>query len=338
MQDALGALDGALRTGREPDAAGPVELHSVQKPPLLSHAETLEDWVQAAVTAVGGAVRQQEEEIHELMDRVERAGIETKSWPAQIQALQSQMDILNAQVQIVLARLDSAIGDHAHSANEPSTRPERGEDTVEPDSAPLRKPESRAEEPSRRTTYDQGVLKEPEPAVGILSEPPVAGEPFREPASRRGSVWRRLTWVVLAAAIPVAGWFAYTQRGLIDAFRDPDPPPAFKLDISVPELTEPPKLGEEAASPPASQSVSVVVTAKEEIWLEAETDSDRVFSRMLPANQKKSFDASRQIKILTGNMRGTYVSYNGTPIGPLGSSHRVGAFLFTLQGWKRVAR
>src|SRR5215813_10133544 len=59
MQDSLGALDGAVRTGREPDVAGPVELHSVQTAPLLPHAETLEDWVQATVTAVGGAVRQQ---------------------------------------------------------------------------------------------------------------------------------------------------------------------------------------------------------------------------------------------------------------------------------------
>src|SRR5262249_41216791 len=159
--DALAALDGALRTGRKPDAAGPVEVDSVRTPPVPSHPETLEEWVQAAFTAVGGAVRQQEEEIQELRDRVERAGIETKSWPAQIQALQSQLDILSEQVQSVLARMDSAVGDRAHRANEPGTRPELGEDAVEPDSAPLRKPESRAEDPSRRTTYDQGVLKEP---------------------------------------------------------------------------------------------------------------------------------------------------------------------------------
>jgi hypothetical protein len=312
------------------------------------------DWVEAALTAVGGAVRQQEQEIQDLRDQVERAGIETKSWPAQIQALQSQVDILNGHVQVILTRMDSAIRDQAHGTNEPGTRPERSENTVKPDSPEPRGLESRAKEPSPRldqaTISDQSVLEEPAPAAGILSEPAVAGEAFREPrfrlsetqagkpASRRGSLWKSLTWVVLAAAMSVAGWWAYTQRGRIDAFRDPDPPHAFKPSISVPELTEPPKPGEEAASSPAAQGVSVVVTAKEEIWLEAETDSHRVFARLLQANQTKSFDASRQIKIVTGNLGGTHVSYNGTPVGPFGSGHRAGAFLFTPQGWKRVAR
>jgi hypothetical protein len=83
----------------------------------------------------------------------------------------------------------------------------------------------------------------------------------------------------------------------------------------------------------ASQSVSVLVTAKEEIWLEAETDGNKVFAKVLLANQTKSFDASRRIKILTGNMAGTDVSYNGKQIGPLGNRHSVGAFIFTPQGW-----
>ena len=99
-----------------------------------------------------------------------------------------------------------------------------------------------------------------------------------------------------------------------------------------------PKTSEAPTPPPvATQSVSVSVTAKEETWLEAEADGNRVFGKVLLANQTKSFDASRRIKLLTGNMAGTDVSYNGKQIGPLGKRHSIGAFIFTPQGWSEIS-
>jgi hypothetical protein len=68
-------------------------------------------------------------------------------------------------------------------------------------------------------------------------------------------------------------------------------------------------------------------------WLEAEAAGKRVFGKALEANQTKSFAASRQIKILTGNRAGTSITYNGQPIGPLGDGRRVGVFIFTPHGW-----
>jgi archaellum component FlaC len=440
MHSELGALDGAVRITPEPEAAAPVE-PPVRTPIPVSPAETLEEWVQAAIAAIGGAIRQQEEEIQELRDDASRAEGESKLWPAQMQALHARLDVLDGRVEAILSKIDSAVSDQAHSATKPEELPERVENTAEPESAKLSKLESRVEEISRRldvvvaseqvskvpkeveatvekleepaaaaqpvaapepvvaaepavvpepivvaepvavpepivvaeaaavpepaATIEPVVVPEPataaepvvaaaEPVVAVkpvvIAEPVVtaepvaearpaaatgpaaAAEPFREPVRRRRFLWKRLIFVALAAGMPLAGWWSYTHRGKIDAFRDPGPPSAIKARIPEPALTEAPKASE------AAPKVSIVVTAKEQIWLEAEADNNKVFAKVLLLNQTKSFDASQQIKIVTGNVAGTSVSYNGNEIGPLGYGHHIGAFLFTPQDWKRVPR
>jgi hypothetical protein len=267
MQAALGALNGAIQTTQEPNA--PV----LEETPVAAptpKTQTLEEWVEAAIAAVGGAIRQQGEEIQELRDQVARLEIETKSYAAQVQALQSRVK------------------------------------------------------------------------ADVPTEPPAA-QPVTQPSKvattpgRPGLLWRRLAWVAVAVGIPSASWWAYTQGGVIDAVRHPDPLPISIPKAPAPPVMEAPKASEAPAPPVAQQSVSVSVTAKEKTWLEAETDGDKVFGKVLLANQTKSFDASRRIKILTGNMAGTDVSYNGKQIGLLGNRHSVGAFIFTPQGWSETS-
>jgi len=334
---ALGALDDAIRIKQAPDAPGLAEPQPVPTPTPAQtrQAQTLEEWVEAAVAAIAGAVRQQGEEIQELREQLGRVEMETKSCSAQIQALQSRVDILDGRVHSILPGTDSTISVQSCSANEPRKPPDR-ENTAQPDSGQLSKLESRVEELSQLDVAiapDQGAPREPEVAAGKPNDLTAAGEPRRRAASRH-PLWRRLTWVVVSGGIPLASWWAYAQRGIIDVFRDPDPPLIFISNSPTPPLTEAPKVSEAASPVVASQSVSVLVTAKEETWLEAETDGNKVFAKVLLANQTRTFDASRRIKILTGNMAGTDVSYNGKPIGQLGNRHSVGTFIFTPQGWR----
>jgi hypothetical protein len=338
MQVALGALNAAIGIKQAPDAPGVPEPQPVPTPTSAQtrQAQTLEEWVEAAVAAISGAIRQQGEEIQELREQLGRVENETKSCSAQIQALQSRVDILDERVHPIFPGTDSTVRVQSCSANEPRKPQDRVENTAQPDCGQAGKPESRVEEMSQQLDVaiasDQGAPKEPEVAAGKPNEP-TADEPRRMAASRR-PLWRRLTWVVIGGGIPLASWWAYAQRGIIDVIRDPDPPPIFIAKIPTPPPTEAPKVSEPASPAVASQSVSVLVTAKEEIWLEAETDGNKVFAKVLLANQTKSFDASRQIKILTGNLAGTDVSYNGKQIGRLGNRHSVGAFIFTPQGWR----
>jgi hypothetical protein len=339
MQVALGALSGAIEITQAPDAPGLAEPQPVPTPTPAQtrQAQTLEEWVEAAVAAIAGAVRQQGEEIQELREQLGRVEIETKSWSAQMQALQSRADILDGRVHSILPGTDSTIRVQSCSPNELRKPQDRVENTAQPDSGQLGKLEFRVEELPQQldvaVASDQGAPKEPEVAAGKPNGPTAAGEPRRRAASRH-PLWKRLTWVIVSGGIPLASWWAYAQRGIIDVFRDPDPPPIFISKIPPPPLTEAPKVSEAASPVMASQSVSVLVTAKEETWLEAETDGNKVFAKVILANQTRSFDASRRIKILTGNLAGTDVSYNGKQIGPLGNRHGVGTFIFTPQGWR----
>jgi hypothetical protein len=96
MQVALGALNAAIGIKQAPDAPGLAEPQPVPTPTSAQtrQAQTLEEWVEAAVAAISGAVRQQGEEIEELREQLGRVEIETKSCSARIQALQSRVDIL----------------------------------------------------------------------------------------------------------------------------------------------------------------------------------------------------------------------------------------------------
>jgi hypothetical protein len=96
MQVALGALNSVIGIKQAPDVSGLAEPHPVPTPTPAQtrQAQTLEEWVEAAVAAISGAVRQQGEEIEELREQLGRVEIETKSCSARIQALQSRVDIL----------------------------------------------------------------------------------------------------------------------------------------------------------------------------------------------------------------------------------------------------
>jgi uncharacterized protein DUF4115 len=156
-----------------------------------------------------------------------------------------------------------------------------------------------------------------------------------EQERRRQSVRKRSAWTVVTATL-AAGLWACSQRGMIDALQGSEPaqPSVVRSKIPGPTLTEASKVAQDSMSSATSQKVSVVITAKEEAWLEAEADGQPVFAKLLLANQTKSFDALRQIKIRTGNLAGINISYNGRTIGPLGDIHRVGMVLFTPEGWK----
>jgi uncharacterized protein involved in exopolysaccharide biosynthesis len=117
--EALSALDRAVRVRQKSDAQDTeqqVKPGLAHTPATESQVETSDNWIQAAIAAIGGVVRQQEEEIQKLMEQAGRTENEAKSWSAQTRTLQSQVDILNERIQTFLAKLDSTVRDQADEA------------------------------------------------------------------------------------------------------------------------------------------------------------------------------------------------------------------------------
>ena len=152
---------------------------------------------------------------------------------------------------------------------------------------------------------------------------------------------KRLIWTTVAASLLLAGFAIYEMKDVVEVYlyTKPAPPAPVKTTVPPPPLpavqTEPPA----AAAPEeptgnAPQKVSVVVTAEEDSWVEAEADGKKVFAKLVQANQTRSFDASRQLMIRTGNLAGVTASHNGRPIGKLGNVHSAGRVLFTPAGWQ----
>ena len=67
-------------------------------------------------------------------------------------------------------------------------------------------------------------------------------------------------------------------------------------------------------------TLSLLVTATADNWIEVETDGVPSFAKLLRKGQNLTFSASDQIQLLVGNAAGLDARLNGTPIGPFGPS------------------
>lgn len=89
-----------------------------------------------------------------------------------------------------------------------------------------------------------------------------------------------------------------------------------------------------AASQAATQSAGLVVevAADRDSWMEVRADGQIVFSGTLAASQRRTFQASDRIRILTGNAGGLRIVRNGIPLGPVGPEGQVRTVELTREG------
>jgi hypothetical protein len=92
--------------------------------------------------------------------------------------------------------------------------------------------------------------------------------------------------------------------------------------VSVPN---PPKLPGESVSPSPSNVAATMsnegrvplrldLIARQEAWVEVETDGKPTYKKLIRAEQTKSFDASERIRMMTGNAPGLDIWFNGTTV------------------------
>jgi cytoskeleton protein RodZ len=90
------------------------------------------------------------------------------------------------------------------------------------------------------------------------------------------------------------------------------------------------------AAPDSSQSpermFSVMITAKEDAWVNVTADGKTVMSRVLDAGEQQSFHAGKKLIFTTGNAGGVDVSFNGKNLGTIGNESEKRVLTFTPSG------
>ena len=76
----------------------------------------------------------------------------------------------------------------------------------------------------------------------------------------------------------------------------------------------------------------VVIKAKEDAWISVIADGRRVSHGTLRANKQRFIRAGKQIIVTTGNAGGIDVSFNGRPLGAIGSESEARTLMFTPTG------
>ena len=76
----------------------------------------------------------------------------------------------------------------------------------------------------------------------------------------------------------------------------------------------------------------VVIKAKEDAWISVVADGRRVSHGTLRANKQRFVRADKQIIITTGNAGGLEMSFNGKPLGAIGSESEARTLMFTPTG------
>jgi cytoskeleton protein RodZ len=76
----------------------------------------------------------------------------------------------------------------------------------------------------------------------------------------------------------------------------------------------------------------VIIKAKEDAWISVVADGRRVSHGTLRANKQRFVRAGKQIILTTGNAGGIDVSFNGRPLGAIGSESEARTLMFTPAG------
>jgi cytoskeleton protein RodZ len=87
---------------------------------------------------------------------------------------------------------------------------------------------------------------------------------------------------------------------------------------------------DKALSP--EHSFFIIIKAKEDAWVSVVADGHRVSHGILKADKQRFIRAARQIVVKTGNAGGIDVSFNGRPLGAIGSESEARTLMFTPTG------
>jgi cytoskeleton protein RodZ len=159
---------------------------------------------------------------------------------------------------------------------------------------------------------------------------------------RWNSAVSSLAWIVLACAAAAAAYLYFNriprpQQQAAAARAVVSPAPVAAQPIQPPPQTAAP--AEVPAPAPAVDSstagahpVRVVVTAREDSWIQVTAEGKTAFIGVLKAGESRNFDSDGPVRLRTGNAGGIDISLNGKQIDSLGPAGQIRSVSLTAEG------
>jgi hypothetical protein len=110
----------------------------------------------------------------------------------------------------------------------------------------------------------------------------------------------------------------------------PDPPKLPSDSISASSSDVGPRMSGEGRVP-----LRLDIIARQDAWVEVETDGTPICKKLIRAEQTESFDATERIRMMTGNAPGLDIRFNGTKVAAF--KRRIRWLEFTKEGARDVS-
>ena len=189
---------------------------------------------------------------------------------------------------------------------------------------------------ARLPAYD--LESAPMPAVPLASSDQSWWDP------RWNSAIASLAWIVLAGGAAAAAYLYFNripprpQQATAGAAAAAVPPaPVAAQPVQPPPQTAAPTEG--AGPAPAvdsstsdTHSVRVVITARDDSWIQVTAEGKTAFVGVLKAGESRNFDSDGPVGVRTGNAGGIDISLNGKKIDPLGPAGQIRSVSLTAEG------
>jgi cytoskeleton protein RodZ len=216
--------------------------------------------------------------------------------------------------------------------------------------------------------YAAALGLDPHPLLAALPEVDVESAPMpAAPASsgrrsrwdpRMNSALASVAWSLLAGGAAVAAYLHFNRQAHVVAHADPpqvqSSPVRSSQQTATAQAAAPeaaPAVAENGAAAPLepaadksshtaapgvrateNQAVRVVVTAREDSWLQVTADAKTAFVGTLKAGESRSFSSDGPVRVLSGNAGGIEITLNGKTIGSLGPAGQVRSVRLTAEG------
>jgi cytoskeletal protein RodZ len=154
---------------------------------------------------------------------------------------------------------------------------------------------------------------------------------------RWNSAFASVAWTLIAGGAAVAAYIHFSRPA---HFNRPAHPvrmeaaaPVAQTASAPPQAIAAPVTGAKAPAAASDGSpVHLVVSAREDSWVQVTSDGKNSFSGILRANESRSFDARELIKVIAGNAGGIELALNGKTLDPLGPAGQVRSIRLTAEG------
>ena len=169
-----------------------------------------------------------------------------------------------------------------------------------------------------------------------------AAEPAVEPKSVQRRILLSFWAIVLMAMVLCAIYITQKTRSFVAPeaqsaggtitmkpvgwLNAPDPPTPLP-DSASPYLAR----MTEVDQVPIASPLKLDMLATQDAWVEVATDGQLIYAKLVRANETLSFEASKRIRMLTGNVQGLELRFNGKPVAA-DTKGRVRTIEFTGEG------